>query len=105
MELFGKWLEQGEGEAGRGDCSLLAVQEQVEQMRESEEEVEENSNLLSAYQLRGNGLHVSFHLFPADMSICEPRDFVWNQSWLTSVALAAFFSFEMDLYYSQATLL
>lgn len=31
MELFGKWLGQGEGEAGRGDCSLLAVQEQVEQ--------------------------------------------------------------------------
>lgn len=44
--------------------------EQVEQMREGEEEVEENSNLLSVYELRGNGLHVSFHLLPADMSIC-----------------------------------
>lgn len=28
MEMFGKWLGQGEGAAGRGDCSLLAVQEQ-----------------------------------------------------------------------------
>lgn len=44
---MGQWLGQGEDEAGRGGCSLLAVQEQqVEQMREGEKEVEENSNLL-----------------------------------------------------------
>lgn len=61
---LGEWLGQGQAGAGRGDCSLLAAQEQqVEQMREGEEEVGENSNLLSVYELRGDGLHASFHLF------------------------------------------
>lgn len=67
LEGHGAVWERGwgrAGEAARGGCSLLALQEQqVEQMREGEEEVEENSSLLRVDELRGNGLYASFHLF------------------------------------------
>lgn len=101
---LGQWL--GQGGAGRGGCSLLEAQElQVEQMRAGEEEVKESSTVPSVYELRGNGLHASFHLFLLTGVCVSPETlFVWNQSWLTAV-LSAFFSFEMDLYCSQAMLL